>query len=808
MKKRPFLLLACTFLAGVLCSMHGMIVSVCALLLILYAQPWKEKGVRKWMFAVGLPLFFFLGWFHTNHECAFRERYLQELSDGQEVQLAGRVVRVEEKSRYFYYYLTDCNVNLSGKNVPCNDVLAYCSSDESSIGQIMVLQGTISLFDEAANEGGFDARTFYRSQKIDFGLWVEQVCAVWGKPDPYRNGLVYIRQRLKQVIDKSVDDDGVLAAMLLGEKSGLDAEIKSLYQRAGISHILAISGLHVSLLGMGVYHLLRRRCGFGYPMAAVWTAFFMLSYAIMSGNSISTRRAVGMLLVYLLADVLGRAYDLLSALGVVFIVLLWENPFLTGYSGFLFSVAAVLGIGVGASVFREWRAVCLKEESCDDRQEETKHGKDTMSLRQGLQFEYTRILQEQKNGLWTSFAIQLFTLPLVAYYYYEIPIYAMVLNFFVLAFISRLMGLAVTGAVLGLLVPAAGRILLAPCGWILWLYHKCCLLFTGLPGACYISGKPDMWKILVYYVMLAGGMYLLWLRTRRQREKGEKTGLVKKKKWVLRFGSCVAVIFFVLLFPQKKEFEMDVLDVGQGDGIYLCTSDGVSFFIDGGSTDVKNVGDHRILPFLKSKGVKEISYWFISHTDEDHISGIQEVLVSGYRIKNLVVAEAAAKEERTMKLVQLAEDVGTEVLYMEAGDFLFANHAKIQCLYPAADAEAEDINDLCLVLRFEDCGTSALFAGDLSAEVEESLVEKGLCAKVDFYKADHHGSKYSSSTTFLHALMPELTVASAGEGNRYGHPGAEAVERIRESGSRFLCTIESGQVKICRNKEGVMIVEN
>ena len=250
MKKRPFLLLACTFLAGVLCSMHGMIVSVCALLLILYAQPWKEKGVRKWMFAVGLPLFFFLGWFHTNHECAFRERYLQELSDGQEVQLAGRVVRVEEKSRYFYYYLTDCNVNLSGKNVPCNDVLAYCSSDESSIGQIMVLQGTISLFDEAANEGGFDARTFYRSQKIDFGLWVEQVCAVWGKPDPYRNGLVYIRQRLKQVIDKSVDDDGVLAAMLLGEKSGLDAEIKSLYQRAGISHILAISGVLNSIFGI------------------------------------------------------------------------------------------------------------------------------------------------------------------------------------------------------------------------------------------------------------------------------------------------------------------------------------------------------------------------------------------------------------------------------------------------------------------------------------------------------------------------------------------------------------------------------
>ena len=287
-------------------------------------------------------------------------------------------------------------------------------------------------------------------------------------------------------------------------------------------------------------------------------------------------------------------------------------------------------------------------------------------------------------------------------------------------------------------------------------------------------------------------------------QKAREVQGTRRRAWKqkLRFAGVVTVMLFVLLFPEKKEFEMDVLDVGQGDGIYLCTGDGVSFFIDGGSTDVKNVGQYRILPFLKAKGVRKISYWFVSHTDTDHISGLKEALSSGYRIEHLVIAKAVAKEEKTLELVQLAEKAGTKVLCMEAGEALCTKTAKLQCLYPAADARAEDVNDLCLVLRFEDGGMSSMFAGDISTEVEEALVAQGLCAQVDFFKADHHGSKYSNSAAFLQALSPRLTVASAGEDNRYGHPGAEAVERIKDSGSQFLCTMDCGQVKILRSERG------
>ena len=330
MSKRPVLLLAVMFCVGILSGQVKAAIVLAGFLLI-YAKPWKEKGIRKVVFAAGLPLLFLLGMLCMCRETAFRQNYLDSMQDEQQVRLAGRVTRIEEKAHCFYYYLTDCTISLSEQHMQTNDVIAYVSSDDYSIGQILIVEGTISLFDVAPNEGAFDARQFYQSQKIDFGIWVKHVIAVHGKPDRYRIILENIRQRLKKNIESCMEDGAVLSAMILGEKSGLDVEVKSLYQKAGISHILAISGLHVSFLGMGLYRLLRHKLRQTYLVSVTITAAMMLSYAIMTGNGVSTIRAVGMLCIYLLADLLGQNYDMLSALGAMIIVLLWKNPFLTGY---------------------------------------------------------------------------------------------------------------------------------------------------------------------------------------------------------------------------------------------------------------------------------------------------------------------------------------------------------------------------------------------------------------------------------------------------------------------------------------------
>lgn len=750
-----------------------------AILFVLSAMPWKERGLRSVLFAAGLPLLFFVGSIQMQHSLQFRQNYMDKLTDGQEVQLAGKIARIETKPKCIYYYLTGCSVRAEGKIYPCNDVIAYDSSSGHSVGQILTVTGTISHFTEPLNEGMFDSRQFYQSQKIDFGVWVTKTERVQGGGSRYYRILQHIKERTKKILKQSVREDGVLAAMLLGEKTDLDEEIKTLYQRAGISHILAISGLHVSLLGLGLYGILRKRMHLRYLTAAMTTVLFLVSYAWMSGNGVSTRRAVGMCVLFLLADVFGYAYDLLSALALVLLVMLWENPFLLGYSGFLFSVVAVLGIGVGGAVFTEWQKLGEKE------REQTR-----VSPIQDF-------FRKQKNGLWVSLSIQLFTLPLVAWNYYEIPVYAMLVNFVVLALVEVLLGLAVAGTAISMVHMGIGYLLLKPCDWLLQFYRVLCEAATRLPGAQFITGKPGLWQICFYYA----GLFLLLLvlhgkvnRTLRT-EKSEEERKGNGKGRLALFLS-FALLLLLLFFPAKTEFEIDFLDVGQGDGIYLCTGDGVQMFFDGGSTDIKKVGQYRILPFLKAKGVRKISYWFVSHTDADHISGLEEVLQSDYKVEYLIFAKASQKEEKTRALAALAKEKGCQIRYMEADETLSCGQAGIRCLYPEKEEKSEDCNERCLVLQYEEGNVRAVFGGDISENTEEKLVRSKRCEPVDILKANHHGSRFSNGTEFLNCIKPRITVASAGKKNRYGHPSAEAVARIKDSGSMFVGTVEHGRIRI------------
>ena len=851
MRKRPITLLACMFLTGILWKWTGLILSLgIGLLLYFYATPWKERGIRFAVLVAGMPVMLLLGALCVEKQDAFRSVYLSVLEEGQSVRLAGKINRVEEKTNCFYYYLTDCSVEQSDHLMPCNDVLAYVSSDDYSVGQILILQGTISLFDEATNEGQFDSRAFYRSQKIDFGVWVDSVERVEGKSDRFRVWLSRVRVELGIPLSRYADD-GVFSAMLLGDKTSLDSEIRSLYQKSGIAHVLAISGLHISLLGMALYRLLRHRCGLTYLWAGIVTASFLVAYTLMTGNAVSARRATGMLIVYLVADLLGRSYDMLSALSLIVILLLCENPFLVTNSGFQFSVAAVVGIGVGQGVLvprvGSWKVVYGRRKKQDDVVR-CDAAKCDVAKRDATKCDATKCDAEKcdaerirmKNlvdwmkrrmdkclpGMMISLSIQFFTLPLVAYYYYEIPVYAILLNIPVLALIPYVLGLAVFGSLTGQIafLQPLSFALCRVCGWVLHGYRWLCDASLLLPGARMITGKPSEVRVVVYYGLLGAFYYVLWCgMKKKQRQMCTKGAQAEKQEWIrswFGFGlGLVLVLLLTFLFVRgKPEFELDILDVGQGDAIYLCASDGTNFMIDGGSTDVKKVGTYRILPFLKAKAIRKMDYWFVSHTDEDHISGLVEVMESGYAVGTLVLAEAQKEDEKAHWLAELAQKNGIRVCYMKAGDVLGtrkedvvnernrAETFRIECLYPTNNNDSEDVNDRCLVLYYEDENFSAFFGGDISSEVEEQLVSAGKCRQTDVLKASHHGSKYSNSDVLLHALHPRLTIASAGKKNRYGHPSPEAIARVGESGSAFYSTIDYGRIRV-RFVDGEMVAE-
>ena len=568
---------------------------------------------------------------------------------------------------------------------------------------------------------------------------------------------------------------GFYQAMILGDKTNLDQGLKDLFLLGGISHIIAISGLHVSILGRGVYKVLRKN-GISFGIAGAIGGALVVLYCLMVGSSTSAIRAVGMLILYFLSQWMGRSYDMLNALGVMAVLLLIENPFLIENTGFWFSITALLGVGIVG-----------KELSF-----------------QGKGSKRVKLL----SGIMMSLAITLTTLPVTAFSYYEIQIYSPLVNFVVLPLLTPVFVLAVIGGLIGAIFPGVSGLVLIffPCQCILSMYEWICSFVAQLPGATWICGKPSVSQMVIYYVVLFVGIFVL-------KSVRELPAFVYVLSITILLISLIGTIGF-----RKDDFKMTFLDVGQGDGVFISSGDGVNCFIDGGSSNVNGVGEYRILPYLKANAVSEIDYWFVSHWDMDHISGLLELIEKGYKIKHIVLHEWCSigeKEESTRRLIR---ENGTKIIYMDVGDAVFSKKMCMTCIGPdeAMETKAgEDKNDssMVLMLEWQDNEKSkksfkALFAGDISTGIEDILCKSGRLTEVDLCKASHHGSNYSNGTQLLEMIQPEYIVVSCAKKNSYGHPGEKAVQRMEDAGELIFYTMNGGQTSIQIDKKGLVKISS
>lgn len=773
-------LFALVYTAGTVSGMYGRgfgFLAFAILLVALVAECVAAKGsfstVRRIVILLILTssAVFTLAQFRYASVDEKRDSYMQYMTDEKSVIVWGKIYKTEYKYFSYRYYMTDCVVQPEdgkayGRKISCGDVVVYSGSKSAQLGDYMKAYGKIGLFKSATNEGEFDRARFYRSQGIDFSVKADDIKTSAGKHAWYYHRLERLRDTLSASLLSVTDETtaGVLSSMLLGDKSYLDDEIKDLYQISGISHILAISGLHISIVGMAFYRFLRKR-RVSYTAAFICSTAIILSYAVMTGNAVSTRRAVGMFILTMLAAALGRCADMLNSLGVMVIYLLWDNPMVLGYAGFVFSASAILAIGIVTPV---------------------------MSAPKGEKF-------------WASVSIQLPMLPVVAMNYYELPLFAVFVNLVVIPALPVIFISGLLASVAGCFGAIPGKVLVFPAFAVLKLYELLCSLVMKLPGASVITGAPDGYRIFLFYAALSGFLVAFSLK-KRAIERG-----LKEKRPILysvQRAVCTAVLLAILLVKPKAAAQLDILDVGQGDGIFYRFEFGTCIFIDGGSLDRKQLGENVILPFLKYNGVQGISYWFVSHADSDHISGLSEVIDSGYTIEHIVVAEAAAKEAAMEELLFKAREAGIDICFMSKGDSIEINAASglrntakeetdgIVCLYPGTADTASDRNDMCLVLKLTDGAFSGIFGGDIPSEVEKELVaEYGKELSVDFYKANHHGSKYSGSKEWIEALSPRWAAVSCAAKNRYGHPADEAMERLIDAKCRVFYTMQSGQIK-------------
>lgn len=698
------------------------------------------------------------------------------------------VYRIEKTTRTVIYLKKAILIRSgSTKNYPIRNI--KCTGKEEKInslreGMHVRLEGMLVLPELPRNPGQFNRRIYESGKKIDFYLENPTVLEVKEQRSGVREVVEIWKTEMMNRCEKIYPDEeaGILEAMLFGEKSELSGDIKELYQAAGISHVLVISGLHISLLALAVAGILRR-LGFPMPVWVILSVGVLAGYGILIGQPTTAVRALLMFFVLQGARLLGRSYDLLSALAFAGILMLLDNPDLILDGGCRLSFCAVIGVGWYVSEKNKifW--------SIGEKEKRKNRGKGGKGSSAGA------ILENIRAGwyLW------LFTLPVMLDTFYQVSVVGILWNLVAIPLLPVIIASGGLGVVLAGWNIFLGSLAGSPAYGMLQLYREIGNISEKLPVGMWTPGQPSKPVIAGYYLVI----FLLVLV--------EKQLIKREKRWKIFPGMELCSMLLLLLLmahPWQQREKITFLDVGQGDAS-LLQSGGQTLLLDGGSTSQKNVGTYVILPYTKQQGISCLEAVVLTHTDQDHINGVTEVLEEGKKgwltVKNLMYPYWMEGTEQGKQLKKLAEEAGASCRKIRAGDRLTIGKAEAVVLYPKEQEKIAEPNAGSLVLFWKWEGVQAMFTGDLPEEKERELLQN--LPACEILQVGHHGSATSTCREFLEQVQPSLAVISCAMKNRYGHPSPDTVDRLKKTGCEIRYTMKSGAITIRKRGREVLVTE-
>ena len=734
-------------------------------------------------------------------------------ADHDRIHAQGEVFRIEQDEKQVRIFLRHVSCGTSQLRPVRGSMLLTVSEDllrelDLSVGNRVLAEGTWRSFRKARNFGNFEEEQYYASLGIFLRAEGTKLVITDRHADRISQFLQDLRKQMTDSIYHAVQDPvtaGILTAICTGDRSGLSEDVRTLYQRSGIIHILAVSGLHISLIGMTVFRLLRKRLRF--PAAALLCLFLMLGFCIMTSASASAVRATIMFLVQLTGIGLGKKYDILSSLSLAAILILAENPLYLFQSAFQLSFAAMLAAGL---LYPQLAGMFDLPLADGYRRKD----EDTLSEKKSRRWK-ERIL----SSFLLSLSITAVTLPVTASIYYELPVYAVVLNLAVIPLMSVVLGAGMVSSLLGMISLILGRFFCAVGVYGVLLIRQLCLAAAQLPLQNLPTGRISAWQMAAYYGILA--VFACAIRIRAPFRRNCQGVL----SWRGSILTGVFILLLVVLLAGKGTGRLRIafIDVGQGDAILIENPSGSVYLIDGGSSSVDQLARYRLADAIRYFGISGIDAAVITHPDTDHISGVLELLEDmkpgsersagnlpefGISIGSILIP-AVNGDEHYDQLCDLAYARSVEVIPLHAGMTISDGDLEMKCLHPPAGFTAEDVNDYSAVLEIRYGAFSALMTGDLGEEGEQMLLSEPELSRglnCDLLKVGHHGSRFSSSMTFLEKVSPEIAVICAGKGNVYGHPHKETLDRLESVGALIYVTAQQGEIIVEADLNGRMSV--
>lgn len=643
-------------------------------------------------------------------------------------------------------------------------------SEQMKLNMVCKITGSLQQPMPATNQNAFHYKQYLNRNSIFWILEIQHIDLT--NCIPQKKSLLSFFRTLRQDGTSYVSNNfpkesaPIAIALLFGDRKFIEEDILKSYQKLGIVHLLAISGLHVGML-TGMMYYIGIRTGITREKMTTALLLFLPCYAMITGAAPSVIRAVCMMILFLILKKWGERLSLLTIdiISIVFIGYTFFSPFVIYEVGFQLSFSISFALILSAPIL-------LK-----------------------------RYIHPIYLLFATSFICHLAATPTLFYYFYEASLVSSFANvLFVPLFSLIILPLVILFFLLHLLFGTSIQFLLSPFNslivWMDYFTKKLALL----PFTTITLGKPPL-IILVFYIIIFPFFFSLWEKSR-------------SRKQLLRIALVPACVFLFhglsnLITPYG---EITFIDVGQGDSIFIRLPHGRgNYLIDTGGTLTFQTEDWRVrqkqfevgkdvvVPFLKSKGITTIHKLILTHGDMDHMGGAKEVLKE-LKVKELILPISPELSALEKEILLLAEQQNVSFQFTKAGENFRAGNHTFQTLSPQ-NANEENRNNGSIVIYTKLGGLRWLFTGDLEKTGEEQLLHKYNNLKIDVLKVGHHGSKTSTSEGFLDRVEPKLAVVSAGRNNRYGHPNVEVLNNLQERNIQVLRTDKHGAITYIFKKD-------
>lgn len=832
---RPVIPLLFSLIAGILTGRHIPIswLTPAAFLLVFISMGWLVFSMIKKRPVACAPiiLFFILGWLAISSFAppAFPPESVLPFMDGTPRKISGTVVQPPVQAGFrTRCVLTDIEVHTGGdspqrKALPGNiQLTVYGDAPDISPDARITIFRPIRPVRNFANPGGFDYRRYmaYRNTwgtAWDSGKRIEITTAENGK------SILSVVSNVRMAIDRGIatinDEDtrAVLSALIIGKKDRISQELRASFNRAGVSHLLAISGLHVGIVATVSFFLISialSRNTFLLKRAmvkktgALLSMLFVLAYGMIAGMSPSTQRAVIMICIFLAAYVFDRQYNRANTVAAAALGILVVSPQSLFDISFQLSFAAVAAILMGLY----WLPVF--PETVDE------------PFRK-------RLLRIIAGFSWVSILAIIGTTPLLAYYFNQATLLGVIANLLLVPLIGFIVvPLGLTSALLYFVFKPAGLF-----GWSMADTLLQAALFivnriADIPYGSFITVTPSILELVCIYTLLISVPTLFFIRKKKKSEapphtcagmhaKNEGNPILHYRRTIAAAAAIAAIVFAVdaAYWVHRRFFNTELtvtyLDVGQGNAAFIEIPGGKTMLIDGGGfgdNATFDVGAMVVAPYLWRNKIKSIDAVILSHPHSDHLNGLLYIL-DNFRIGKVISTHFPADSANYRRFLETIQNRGIDhpdFPDIHEESIAIADGADLRIFYPARSQTPErapaNLNNGSLVAKLSFNGTSFLFPGDVESTSEAAVVAlAGQRLHSTVMLSPHHGSNTSSTPAFLDAVDPEVIVVSARR-DRFGFPSDDVMERYIRRGYDVYQTETHGAVKVIVKDDRVEVI--